>query len=284
MSDETIQLEKRFGRFASANAAALVVSQLFALTITKLLTIGLPQADYGAFAIVISLGTLLGSLSSSLFTNGLWRYTEKYKTSESAEKLGGVLKVALLLITVLDIILVLCFMIMFRLLGNESFPMFSNPNLIFGVFIVAFSISSSFYNLIIALATGEQNSRLMFSSAVIYGGFQVASAAIGVVVGLNWISLFNIISISSFLGVMFVLFPTLRRFRIKLIDRKVIQRVVRFGIPLALRGFFTSGTLTFILIIAASFSDLSLSGIISVGLSVLALFQGVLQNIFSSYP
>ena len=276
-------LTKRFGRYASVNALSLLVSQVLSFILIKVLTTSLTQESYGTLAVFVSLGALIGSLSASFFTSGIWRYAEQYRSEGRGEKASAILRIALYATILLNCVIVMLLGFGAIVLGSGLFQLPGQMSYAMMGFVAAFAMASSLNALLVSLAHGDQNASLALGVALALGLAQLASVATTLTMGFDSLNVFGGMSLSSLVAMLLLIAMVFRKSVATSVDSHDALKVIRFAAPLALRGFFTSSISTALLLIASIYSGFTLSAVVSVGLTVLALLEGVLQNLFSSY-
>ena len=283
MSITENNLQERYSRYATATLVAMLSSQLLMFGVTKLLTNGLSQDSFGLYAILISLGSQIGSISSSIFTNGLWRYVEKYTfQGKSGIILSIVRKAVFVSILIITGAICIFYFVQFGF-SIMLFDIQSNVYIMAIGFMGAYAISQAIMLILTSYSQGDQNAKLIILTLIGFGLTTLIAAIIGIILFAEVIAIFGVISLCLMIVGIVIFLVILKGQPTRPVEFSEIKEVVSFAAPLAARNFMVSNVIIVLLFFALEYDGFQLSAIISLGYSVLTLLTAVVQNLYSAF-
>ena len=283
MSGRHIALHERFGNYAAVALFSMVASQALMFGVTKILTTSLTQDAYGLYAVLVSLGSLIGALGSSLFTNGIWRYAEKYRVTGRSDFVVGLMRRAIVTSVLLNSVFFVALILVSVVSGVRLLDLTPDMYFIAIIYTGSYSVAHSISLLLTSLAQGDQNTILILITQIAFCAINLLAALVGVFVMLQVLGVFGLVAFALLVTGGGVFFLSQRGIEAKSVGLHDVGEVIRFSVPLAVRNFMVSGTSVFLLLYAQITWDLTLSAIISVGFSILVLLTAVIQNLYSAY-
>ena len=251
--------------------------------VTKTLTVGLSQDAYGLYAILVSIGSQVGSLSASFFTNGIWRYVETHRIKDRSDIVNGLLRTAVATAVILDSLFFAISSLISIIFG---FTIINIPIEVYWwtmPFVGAFAISQSISLLLIALSHGDQDTRLIFVTFFVSGFVNLLTALFGVAISEDALVIFCIISVSLLFTGCAIFILSQRGSQSYIVGTQEIREVVTFSAPLTVRNFIVTSVSVALLIVALNYGGFNFSAIISIGFSTLILLSTIIQYLFAAY-
>ncbi len=225
----------------------------------------------------------MGGFFSSLLTNGIWRYSEKLQIEGKGGVLSGLLRIVIVIVIVLDVVVFSAVIILHHFLGVNvfAFPV----DIMIGSLIAtgAFAISSSLYAIVRSFAEGLQDITLVLVASVSYGTIQLLVALVILNVVQDVVMIVGSIAGSLLITFGLIIVNILSKQPKPEPVSQEFRTLLTFSMPLAIRNTFTSAILTALIYLAFVFVDFSLSAIVSIGFSVIAIFTGAIRSVYTPY-
>jgi O-antigen/teichoic acid export membrane protein len=175
-SDQTGEqlLLNRFGKHTMAALVGAVSVRAFTLVLVKILTILLPQSEYGLYALWISFVILASTFSTSAFSATIWRFLPQ-RNQESKESASRLIVSAL----TGSVSLVIGLMLVFSVMGLFGFRIVADPLYLTSLFIIGFLATIYAVREIVLVVSGsEQNYKEILAFNLLYGSSSTLVAAL----------------------------------------------------------------------------------------------------------
>ena len=273
-------LTARYGSYTRVNIMVLLLSQVLAWILIKILTLGFTQTDFGTLSTLISIGSLIGMFFSSFLANNIWRYAERFQSEGKGDQLAALLYGVIFITIILDIV-VFGFIILSYNFLNLNILGLSEEFIVVGLIATsAFIFVTSLYTALVSLAHGLQNVNLILVVSLTNGFAQIVGTILVIYSSGPVLSIIMINSLLMGLTFGFILFKILRKLQKPKHILSILKHSVSFSGPLALRNFFTAAVPTSIIYFAFMWSEPAMAAIVSVGISVIALLTESIRSVY----
>ena len=221
----------RFGHHAAAGFVSSIVIRIVALIFVKILTISLSKFEYGKYAFWIALVLLLATVSTSPFSETLWRHLQQknLKTPKEASRLVSLSFVG-------------SFIIIAAIFGWFLFSY-----ILFGIRIVddqfyltillvtaGLSVFYALKELILVISGSEQNSREILTLNLTFSFTSVAISSLMAILFQNFVLVLVGLCIGYSLPIFISLSRKLEQYRLSRFDSQDIRLVIDYGGPMVI--------------------------------------------------